>query len=216
MDGKADIYAINNAGAPALKIRYASGGTVTYQPAVSVASSSLFEVGDYDGDGRDDLFVLTGSALTISLGGNSGGAPDRWFQIPSTVPPDAGPKCVGPKKCATIGHVDQGGIWTLADRPRFNASETEFYYGNPGDVPFMGDWNCNGIETPGLYRKSDGFVYLRQTNTQGIADTEFYFGNPGDVPLVGDFNGDGCDTVSLYRKTEHRIYIINALGEDGK
>jgi hypothetical protein len=216
MDGKADVYAIANGGAPALKIRFASGGTVTHSPGVSVSGSSLFEVGDYDGDGRDDLFVLTGSGLTISLGGNSGGAPDRWFQIPSTVPPDAGPKCIGPNGCATIGYVDDGGIWTLADRARSNPAETQFYYGNPGDAPFMGDWNCDGIDTPGLYRKSDGFVYLRQTNTQGTADTEFYFGNPGDIPLVGDFNGDGCDTVSLYRKSEHRIYIINALGEDGK
>ncbi|HSG79178.1 MAG TPA: hypothetical protein VLD62_06315, partial [Acidimicrobiia bacterium] len=24
-----------------------------------------------------------------------------------------------------------------------------FYFGDPGDVPFMGDWDCDGIETPG-------------------------------------------------------------------
>ncbi len=216
MDGKADVYALANGGAPALRIRLATGSAVSASPAVSTTSSSMFEVADYDGDGRDDLFVLNGASLTISLGGNSNWAPDRWFQTSSTVPPDAGPKCVGPNACESIGHVDGLGIWTLADRPRTNPGETEFYYGNPGDVPFMGDWNCDGIDTPGLYRKSDGFVYLRQTNTQGIADREFYFGNPGDVPLVGDFNGDGCDTVSLYRASEHRIYIINALGEDGQ
>jgi len=79
----------------------------------------------------------------------------------------------------------------------------------------MGDWDCDGTDTPGLYRQSDGFVYLRDANTQGIADLTFYFGNPGDVPIAGDFNGDRCDTVSIYRPSEARFYIINDLGADG-
>jgi hypothetical protein len=82
-------------------------------------------------------------------------------------------------------------------------------------MPFMGDWDCDGIDTPGLYRQSDGFVYLRNTNTQGNADVSFFFGNPGDVPLAGDFNGDGCDTVSVYRPLNQTFYIINELGTDG-
>ncbi len=76
----------------------------------------------------------------------------------------------------------------------------------------IGDWNCDGVDTPGLYRQSDGFVYLRNSNTQGVADIRFFFGNPGDVPVVGDFNGDGCDTVSLYRPETSEVFVINALG----
>jgi WD40-like Beta Propeller Repeat len=103
------------------------------------------------------------------------------------------------------------GIWYLRHA---DARITSFYYGVPGDVPFMGDWNCDGVETPGLYRQSDGFVYLRNTNSQGIADVRFFFGNPGDIPLAGDFDGDGCDTVSIYRPSEAQIYVINQLGSD--
>ncbi|MCI0544817.1 MAG: hypothetical protein L0Z49_10295, partial [Actinobacteria bacterium] len=66
--------------------------------------------------------------------------------------------------------------------------------------------------TPGLYRQSDGYVYLRNTNTQGIANVRYFFGNPGDIPIAGDFDGDNCDTVSLYRPPEGRVYIINRLG----
>ncbi|MCI0544706.1 MAG: PQQ-dependent sugar dehydrogenase, partial [Actinobacteria bacterium] len=88
-------------------------------------------------------------------------------------------------------------------------------YGNPGDLPFMGDWDCDGVDTPGLYRQSDGFVYLRDSNTTGVADISFFFGNPGDIPLVGDFDGDGCDTVSVYRPSQARFFIINDLGQDG-
>jgi hypothetical protein len=110
----------------------------------------------------------------------------------------------------TTGVVDTTqGIWYLRD---VAGSTTSFYYGNPADAPFMGDWDCDGVDTPGLYRKSDGYVYLRNSNTQGIADVSFYFGNPGDVPLAGDFNGDGCDTVSLYRPSQGMVYVINRLG----
>ncbi len=110
----------------------------------------------------------------------------------------------------TVGLVDPvAGLWQLRDE---SGSVTSFYFGNPGDFPIVGDWDCDGVETPGLYRQSDGFVYLRNSNTQGVADIRFFFGNPGDIPLAGDFDGDGCDTVSIYRAPEARIYVINELG----
>ena len=110
----------------------------------------------------------------------------------------------------TFGFVDpETGVWYLQGSFYWTGG---FYYGNPGDYPFMGDWDCDGVDTPGLYRQSDGYVYLRNSNTQGIADVSFFFGNPGDVPIAGDFNADGCDTVSIYRPSEQRFYVINQLG----
>ena len=109
------------------------------------------------------------------------------------------------------GVVDlETGEWTMEDP--LGGQSTTFVFGNPGDLPFVGDWDCNGTETPGLYRQTDGFVYLRNTNTQGIADVRFFFGNPGDIPLAGDFNNDGCDSVGIFRPDEGKVYIINRLG----
>ncbi len=113
----------------------------------------------------------------------------------------------------SVGVVDTTqGFWYLRDPA--TGSTTSFFYGNPGDTPFTGDWDCDGVDTPGLYRRSDGYVYLRNSNSQGVADVSFFFGNPGDIPLAGDFNGDGCDTVSLYRPGEGRFFVINALGSE--
>jgi hypothetical protein len=112
----------------------------------------------------------------------------------------------------SVGIVDTAtGEWYLLgiDPDR---STTKFFYGSPGDLPFAGDWDCDGDETPGLYRQSDGFVYLRNSNSQGVADIRFFFGDPGDIPLAGDFDGDGCDTVSIFRPSDSRIYVINHLG----
>ncbi len=113
----------------------------------------------------------------------------------------------------TVGLVDPlSGLWHLHDGVEV---VDQFYYGNPGDYPFVGDWDCLGRVTPGLYRQSDGFAYLRNSTTQGNADLTFFFGNPGDVPIAGDFNADGCDTLSIYRPSNQRFYIINELGQDG-
>lgn len=111
-----------------------------------------------------------------------------------------------------VGLVDPAsGIWRLRD---WSGRSVSFYYGDPGDFPFVGDWDCDGVDTPGLYRQSDGYVYLRDANTQGTADIRFYFGDPGDVPLAGDWNGDGCDSVSLYRPSEQVFYVVNDLGSN--
>ncbi len=110
----------------------------------------------------------------------------------------------------TVGVVDQRtGIWHLAAE---DGTVRSFFFGDPGDTPLVGDWDCDGVDTPGQFRRSTGLVYLRNSNTPGPADVQFFFGNPGDVPLAGDFDRDGCDTVSLYRPSEGRVYVINELG----
>ena len=113
----------------------------------------------------------------------------------------------------TVGLVDPAtGAWTLQGE---NTNTRTIVFGNPGDVPFMGDWNCDGVDTPGLYRRSDGFVYLRNSNTTGVANITFFFGNPGDLPVAGDFDGDDCDTISIYRPSQARFFIIDELGTNG-
>ncbi|MFQ5524603.1 MAG: glycoside hydrolase family 26 protein, partial [Acidimicrobiia bacterium] len=138
-----------------------------------------------------------------------------WFR-PGTLSIAGGETnlCPDGKDCDTVAFQDGGGkfhIWTHASSGTAGSS---FFYGNPGDIPFSGDWDCDGVETFGLYRQSDGYVYLRNSNTQGVADISFFFGNPGDFPVAGDFNGDGCDTVSIYRPSEGKFYIINKLGSN--
>ena len=123
------------------------------------------------------------------------------------------PPPVEPVITHRTGLVDPSqGKWYLYDDT--GALSTTFFFGNPGDYPFMGDWNGDGVETPGMYRQSDGYVYLKNANEQGVADIRFFFGNPGDVPIAGDFNGDGFDTVSIYRPSNQTFYIINELGKN--
>lgn len=122
------------------------------------------------------------------------------------------PPCPAGMICDTVAFQDRGGRFYMWDQVVADPGITAFYFGKPGDVAFSGDWDGDGVHTPGLYRRSDGYVYLRNSNTQGVADISFFFGNPGDLPIAGDFDGDGRDTVSIYRPSEQRFYIMNSLG----
>jgi hypothetical protein len=134
--------------------------------------------------------------------------------LASELNPLAAPICPEGDVCDTVAFQTQAGRFDVWGSLGFSPLLTSFHFGNPGDVPFSGDWDCDGVETPGLYRRSDGYVYLRNSNTEGVADTSFYFGDPGDLPLSGDFDDDGCDTVSIYRPSEQAFHVINTLGSN--
>jgi subtilisin family serine protease len=112
-----------------------------------------------------------------------------------------------PRVRDSIGYqIPSNARWTVRD---FDETSETFIYGIPGDQRLMCDWNGDGIDTPGLYRPSSGFMYLRNSNDSGVADLEFFFGNPGDVPVCGDWDGDGDDTPGIYRPTQGKFYLRN-------
>jgi endonuclease/exonuclease/phosphatase family metal-dependent hydrolase len=73
------------------------------------------------------------------------------------------------------------------------------YFGADGyDQEFVGDWDGNGSETPGVYRS--GTWYLSNDFSGSYHITFGYGGSAGDVAIVGDWNGDGVDTVGIFRQ----------------
>ena len=109
----------------------------------------------------------------------------------------------------TVAYVDpDDGRWYV---PNTSGTLAGFTFGASTDTPISGDWDCNGIDTPGRFR-ADGYFYLRNAVSGGEPDLSFHFGVPGDRPLVGDWNGDGCDTVAVYRPSESAVYAADRLG----
>ncbi|NNF09672.1 MAG: hypothetical protein HKN74_05240 [Acidimicrobiia bacterium] len=100
-------------------------------------------------------------------------------------------------------HNPASGYWTLDDG-------RGFYYGIPEDLPMACDWDGDGISTPGLYRSSSGYLYLRQSNTFGVADISIYYGIPEDLPVCGDWDGDGVETIGIYRPSQSTFYLRNS------
>ncbi|MDH3306778.1 MAG: right-handed parallel beta-helix repeat-containing protein [Acidimicrobiia bacterium] len=130
--------------------------------------------------------------------------------IPEPEPPV--PVCPVGASCDVVAMVSSGAQYKIWSELVPGAPTTSFFYGNPGDVALMGDWDGDGIKTPAMYRPTNGFMYLRNSNTQGTGEIEYFYGDPSDVPLAGDWDGDGDDTLAIYRPHEGKFYIKNTLG----
>ncbi len=66
--------------------------------------------------------------------------------------------------------------------------------------------------TTGVYRNTNGHLYLKNQNTTGWADLELDYGVPGDVGIAGDWNGDGVDTIGIYRNGIFYLRNSNTTG----
>lgn len=89
-------------------------------------------------------------------------------------------------------YVPDLGIWRLPI--------AEFQFGPRGRrlVPLFGDWDGDGLDSPGLYDPETATFFLRNECSAGSADHTFAFGPPHAVPVVGDWSGSGIDTAGVY------------------
>ena len=74
-----------------------------------------------------------------------------------------------------------------------------------------GTANLDGVTT-GVFRPSNGALYLKNTNTTGFADIQINYGQGGDYPITGDWNGDGIDTIGVYRNGYFYLRNSNSIG----
>lgn len=84
----------------------------------------------------------------------------------------------------------------------------DFWFGSPGDVAVVGDWNHNGRTDIGVYHR--GWWVERDRADAGPTSRKFRFGGPTDLPLVGDWDGNGKDSPGLRRGNTFLITDVNA------
>jgi len=77
-------------------------------------------------------------------------------------------------------------------------AEASITFGQPGDIPLMGDWDGDGRADPCVYRAGR---FLCDTAHDGGAPEARTprLGIPGDVPLLADVDGDGRADACLRR-----------------
>jgi hypothetical protein len=102
-------------------------------------------------------------------------------------------------------------LWIQRDGLSSGPASRSFVYGLAGDIPVVGDWNGDGIETPGIYRPSTSDFHLKNTNSGGDADLTFHYGAAGQGfwPVVGDWDGNGTDTVGLFNVNTAEWHLRN-------
>ena len=82
----------------------------------------------------------------------------------------------------------------------------------PTDTPASTQNPGGDRDTTGVFRPSNGLLYLKNSNTSGFADIAINYGMPGDYPVVGDWDGDGDATVGIYRNGSFYLRNDNSIG----
>ncbi len=99
----------------------------------------------------------------------------------------------------------------------------QYVFGQPGDLPVVGDWTGIGQTRIGVFRPSTATWYF-DINGNGSLDSckradvcTKAFGLPGDLPVVGDWNGNGKDKMGVFRpSTGQWILDLNGDRKMGK
>ncbi len=74
------------------------------------------------------------------------------------------------------------------------------------------DTFATGSDTTGVFRPSNGLLYLKNANTTGFADVAINYGLGGDYPVTGDWDGNGTATIGIYRNGSFYLRNSNTLG----
>jgi hypothetical protein len=169
-------------------------------------------VGDWNADGADTVGLFRGGT----------GAP-QWYLATTNAAGGGNPSPVSygnPGDAPIVGDWNGDGIdtlgvvragsggpeWWLASANSNGGGApalTTFTYGNSGDVPLAGDWNGDGTDTVGIFRREAGtarWSVAPANSPTGAGSThDFLFGLPDDAPVVGDWNGDATDSPAIVR-----------------
>lgn len=183
-------------------------------------------IGDFDGDGRDDLAIYRDGEWFLDLNGN-----DRWddedvainlgderdrpvvgdwngdgrddigvYRAPasSNAVPVAGDFTGRGRD--TIG-LFQSGKWQLDldGDGQLTSADPTLHFGEAGDIPVVGDFDGDGRDEIGVFRQGKWIIDSNHNGRIDAADQVFELGGAGDLPVVGDFNGDGRVEPGIYR-----------------
>lgn len=146
-------------------------------------------VGDWDGDGDDEVATASGANWTLYNGGVNN--PAANVRATFTMPDGTAVSGDWDGDGVDTAGVFNNGVWTLGNGSNLSTVN----YGRAGDVPIVGDWDGDGNDDLGVRR---GNTWLLR-NGPGAGVASFNFGESSDAPLVGDWDGDGTDDFGLLR-----------------
>ncbi|MGH3452695.1 MAG: hypothetical protein ACRDQW_18735, partial [Haloechinothrix sp.] len=96
--------------------------------------------------------------------------------------------------------VDGPVQWQLRNSNTVGPPDIVINYGTGRDYPIVGDWDGNGSDTVGVFRRPNGW-FLRNSNTTGVANVAFTYGSRQflELPVVGDWDDNDTYTPAVLR-----------------
>ncbi|WP_222853517.1 FG-GAP-like repeat-containing protein [Fodinicola acaciae] len=188
-------------------------------------------VGDFNGDGKDDVVSFTRGTdadvfVSLSDGSKFDASAVKWhdfFAYGTEIPAVGDFNGDGKDDIVTFTRGSSADVYVaLSDGTKFNGTSVKWHdsFAYNDEYPMVGDFNGDGKDDIVTFtRGTTGDVYV------ALSDGTKFNGNAikwhddfaynDEIPAVGDFNGDGKDDIATFtRGTTADVYV--ALSDGSK
>jgi uncharacterized protein (TIGR03437 family) len=180
-------------------------------------------VGDFNGDGKDDVVTLVQSTKTgteafevyVALStGTKFGPETKWHDnFSQTNDRVAIGDFNGDGKDDLLAVVGNGQVYVApSDGTRFGIATVWFQFASQGTSPrIVGDFNGDGLDDLATFSLNIGDVNVVISSSSNFLSRPTWagdFANGTELPLAGDFNGDGrADAIVFTRGNSHDVFV---------
>ncbi|MGI5499270.1 FG-GAP-like repeat-containing protein [Lentzea sp. CA-135723] len=232
-DGKADVATFTRGTTADVFVALSTGsgfaGTSVKWHDNFAFNDEVPAVGDFNGDGKDDIVTFTrGSAadvfVALSTGTGFSGTSVKWhdwFAANGEIPAVGDFNGDGKDDIATFTRSDAGDVYVATSTGSgFAGTSVKWHdkFSFNGEIPLIGDFNGDGKDDVVTFTRGaagDAFVALSD-GTKFVGDGvkwHDHFAIGTETPGVGDFNGDGKDDVVTFtRGTAADVYVALSTG----
>jgi hypothetical protein len=168
-------------------------------------------VGDFNGDGKDDIVTFTQGTTAdvwVALSNGAGfAASSKWNAsfAPAGYTPQVGDfNGDGKDDIISFSQGSTGDVWvSLSTGAGFSAAvKWHGWFAPDGEIPMAGDFNGDGKDDiVSFTQNGTGDVYVALSSGVGFVAAAVWhgwFSPAGETPGVGDFNNDGKDDIVTF------------------
>jgi V8-like Glu-specific endopeptidase len=231
-DGKADVATFSRGSTADVYVALSDGtkfdGNGVMWDDYFAANSEVPAVGDFNGDGKDDIatFTLgsTGDVYVALSDGTKFGASALWhgdFGYNAEQPYVGDFNGDGKDDIAVFTRGTTGDVYVaLSGGTKFTSSAQKWHddFAYNTETPAIGDFNGDGKDDIAVFTRgttADVYVALSDgTKFVGSAQKwQEYFAANDEIPGTGDFDGDGkADIITYTRGTAGDVYVSKSTG----
>ncbi|GAA3862390.1 hypothetical protein GCM10022243_31040 [Saccharothrix violaceirubra] len=226
-DGKDDVATFTRGTAADVFVALSTGssfaGTSVKWHEFFAAGDEIPAVGDFNGDGKDDIATFTRGTnadvfVALSTGSSFAGTSVKWhdfFAAGGEIPGVGDFDGDGKDDIVTFARGTGGDVFVARSTGSSFAGTSvkwhEFFSVN-GELPSVGDFDGDGKDDIITFtRGGRGDAYVARSTGTGFGPSSVWHGHfaiDGEIPGVGDFNGDGKDDIVTFtRGTGGDVYV---------
>ncbi len=91
------------------------------------------------------------------------------------------------------------GVWTVWDEGSGRRAGQQVSMPPAAGTPLLGDWNGDGVATPGRYDAGQWFITNAAANSPTWEPHGTFGGDPRDIPVVGRYDKDKLADIGVFR-----------------